>query len=448
MRNEWSTKWTTKRKRTKLGQSSLRIIMGDKKMSNLQLATTGNFNGVTCEFYGSNTTGYPELWLSRKQIGEALEYSDPQKALDNIHSKHKDRLDMYSVPLDLRATDGKTYPTLVYNRRGIMEICRWSRQPKANEFMDWVWNLVEAYQDGKLKAVQSPKTPITPLDREELAAYMMCNAQMIDSYKASTDAVLSRQTECLNTMVGVLKNFTEIESQKTGTYGAMLENNLNALKLTADTIEQTMKNIPSLISSVSIGNRSPQTENTTWKEESMKRVYEVVNNTKQDKKIILRRIYDKMKKNGVSIDNEISAYMRRHNIRNVNQVFVINVIAENNYLCAKFDDAFNELFKPYNNKEETRSVLVEKSRLDYTSMPENISLMAKKMIPKHGKTLARVMINVYKNFETETGINTKDYLKGYGVKTGRHTANKAWVICQDPKLEKSLIGVMTKMAEG
>lgn len=416
-------------------------------MNDLELAKTEIFHGVTCEFYEYGTK-FSELWLSRKQIGEALGYADPQKAIDKIHERYKDRLDMFSVPVKLTATDGKLYNTLVYNRRGIMEICRWSRQPKANEFMDWVWNLVEAYQDGKLKTVQVPKSSSTPLDREELAAYMMCNAQMIESYKASTDAVLSRQTECLNTMVGVLRTFTEAESEKMGTYRTMLENNLTALKNTTETMDQTLKNIPSLFSSVSVGNQSPQTGNITWKEETMKRVREVVNNTEQDRKIVFRRIYDKMKKNGVSIDNEISAYMRRHNIRNIDQVTIINVIAENNYLCAKFDDAFNELFKPYYNKEETRSVLVDKPRLDYTSMPENISQMAKKMIPKHGKTLARVMINVYKNFETETGINTKDYLKGYGVKTGRHTANKAWVICQDPKLEKSLIGVMTKMTEG
>ena len=29
--------------------------------------------------------------------------------------------------------------------QGIMEICRWSRQPKANLFMDWVWDIVEKY---------------------------------------------------------------------------------------------------------------------------------------------------------------------------------------------------------------------------------------------------------------------------------------------------------------
>lgn len=37
-----------------------------------------------------------------------------------------------------------------YTQRGIMEICRWSRQPKANDFMDWVWDVIENYRKGNL----------------------------------------------------------------------------------------------------------------------------------------------------------------------------------------------------------------------------------------------------------------------------------------------------------
>jgi len=34
--------------------------------------------------------------------------------------------------------------------QGIMEICRWSRQPKANLFMDWVWDIVEKYRSKEI----------------------------------------------------------------------------------------------------------------------------------------------------------------------------------------------------------------------------------------------------------------------------------------------------------
>lgn len=90
-----------------------------------------------------------DILLTREQIGTALEYADPQKAINNIHCKHKDRLDELSITLKTRGVTGQEYPTTFYTQRGIMEICRHSRQPKANQFMDWVWDIVERYRNGE-----------------------------------------------------------------------------------------------------------------------------------------------------------------------------------------------------------------------------------------------------------------------------------------------------------
>lgn len=116
-------------------------------MSNLKLITTETFNNLSCNFYRNMND---DILLTREQIGQALEYSNPQKAIDNIHSKHRDRLDELSVTTKLRATDGKCYNTMLYTERGIMEICRWSRQPKANIFMDCVWDIIEKYRHNEL----------------------------------------------------------------------------------------------------------------------------------------------------------------------------------------------------------------------------------------------------------------------------------------------------------
>ena len=103
-------------------------------MSNLTLITTETFNNLPCNFYRNMND---DILLTREQIGQALEYSNLQKAIDNIHSKHRNRLDELSVITKLRATDGKCYNTMLYTERGIMKICRWSRQKNANMFMDW-----------------------------------------------------------------------------------------------------------------------------------------------------------------------------------------------------------------------------------------------------------------------------------------------------------------------
>lgn len=122
-------------------------------MTNLKLITTETFGDLSCNFYRNMND---DILITREQIGIALEYSDPNVALSKIHKKHKDRLDELSVVTKLESTDGKEYNTTLYSERGIMEICRWSRQPKANIFMDWVWDIIEKYRHNELQPNLQP----------------------------------------------------------------------------------------------------------------------------------------------------------------------------------------------------------------------------------------------------------------------------------------------------
>lgn len=126
-------------------------------MSNLKLITTEHFGDLDCNFYRSVND---DILLTREQIGSALEYTNPDSALSMIHKRHRDRLDSLSVVTKLLSTDGKSYETILYTQRGIMEICRWSNKPKANLFMDWVWDIIEKYRAGELQASSDMK-PIT-----------------------------------------------------------------------------------------------------------------------------------------------------------------------------------------------------------------------------------------------------------------------------------------------
>ena len=132
-------------------------------MTNLKLITTETFGDLSCNFYRNMND---DILLTREQIGIALEYSDPIKAIQNIHSKHKDRLDdlcihIKSETFDIPQSDGSRKNNLLtervyYTERGIMEICRWSRQPKANIFMDWVWDIIEKYRHNELQPNLQP----------------------------------------------------------------------------------------------------------------------------------------------------------------------------------------------------------------------------------------------------------------------------------------------------
>lgn len=120
----------------------------------LSLIKQADFNGVTCNFYRDFNS--PEMYMTREQIGRALGYSDPRKAIEKIHKRNADRMDKYSTVTKLGTVDGKQRNVMLYSPKGVYEICRWSRQPKADAFMDWVWDVVEKLRAGTLAAPQTP----------------------------------------------------------------------------------------------------------------------------------------------------------------------------------------------------------------------------------------------------------------------------------------------------
>lgn len=123
-------------------------------MNNLKLVETDVFNEIaTCDFWGNANNEY---LVTREQIGRALGYSNPANAIKNIHLKHKERLDKFSTQLTLGYVEGDRYverERILYNRKGIMEICRWSRQPLADKFMDWCWEIMDRLISNSLNTV-------------------------------------------------------------------------------------------------------------------------------------------------------------------------------------------------------------------------------------------------------------------------------------------------------
>ena len=111
--------------------------------NNLKLITTETFGDLSCNFYRNMND---DILLTREQIGLALEYVDPINSIYKIHKRHKDRLDKLSICL----SDGLGHEIYYYSQKGIMEICRWSKSDKANQFMDWVWDIVEKYRNHEL----------------------------------------------------------------------------------------------------------------------------------------------------------------------------------------------------------------------------------------------------------------------------------------------------------
>lgn len=141
-------------------------------MPSIQLVKSSKFGTMTCDIFKSNK----DFFMTRQQIGEALEYSDPRVAIAKLHSSHKERLDKFSGVTATVTVDGKTRETVIYSSKGIYEICRWSQQPKADEFYDFIYDLLEQLRTGQSKVI--------PLSKDQaLITVLRTTADLVEDHQ-------------------------------------------------------------------------------------------------------------------------------------------------------------------------------------------------------------------------------------------------------------------------
>lgn len=112
--------------------------------NSMTVITSKPFGVLNVDVYEDNKHQY---YMTREQIGMALEYDDPRKRITVIHSRNKDRLDKFSRGFQIETPSG-SQTMVCYNLKGVMEICRFSRQPKADAFMDFCWDIMESLMRG------------------------------------------------------------------------------------------------------------------------------------------------------------------------------------------------------------------------------------------------------------------------------------------------------------
>jgi len=105
-------------------------------MTNLTKVLTTHFGSLKVDVVKA---GQSEPGITRKQLGEMLGYEDPHRSVAKIHDRNRERLDQFSVVVKMTTTDKKSYDTHVYGFKGVLEVCRYSAQPKANAVIDWAW---------------------------------------------------------------------------------------------------------------------------------------------------------------------------------------------------------------------------------------------------------------------------------------------------------------------
>lgn len=112
----------------------------------LELVKQGEFLGTKCDFYKDEDDN---IYMSRTQIGYALGYANPSQAILVMHQRHKERIDKFSVEVTSSQFErtsfngiGKNKKAFMYNERGIYAICGYSNMEVAEQFNDWVYEVI------------------------------------------------------------------------------------------------------------------------------------------------------------------------------------------------------------------------------------------------------------------------------------------------------------------
>ncbi len=113
----------------------------------LRLVKQGDFLGTKCDFYVDEDNN---IYMSRTQIGYALEYKNPSKGVENVHNRHYERMSKFCTTIRGSQIEGGSIhidpnqDIWFYTERGVYEICRFSHQKTANDFYDWAYDTISA----------------------------------------------------------------------------------------------------------------------------------------------------------------------------------------------------------------------------------------------------------------------------------------------------------------
>ena len=92
----------------------------ESKVAQMELVKQEKFAGLDVDFYKDENNN---IYMTRNQIGAALEYANPNDAIRLIHNRNKFLKDEeFSVTCKLKAADGKLYQTRLLNKKGIKAI--------------------------------------------------------------------------------------------------------------------------------------------------------------------------------------------------------------------------------------------------------------------------------------------------------------------------------------
>lgn len=275
----------------------------------MTVITSKSFGVLNVDVYQNDKHQY---YMTREQIGAALEYNNPNKAIQNIHVKNTDRLDPLSTFLKLRKVEGgitKEREYIVYSLRGVMEICRLSRQPKADAFMDFCWDIMESLMRGD--SVLATPNMDAALSKEFIDVRL----------HALFDGMKSLQSELNSTRKDLSEQIEEAR--------ATSNEALNVISSVSQCVHQIKdKQMDNAIRAKSYTPRNVfQDEMSDWRKDLYSKIGVIANTKGYTNKETIHKIYEYLNRNyGFVLEDARAKYIKRTN--RSGKISTIDIIEE------------------------------------------------------------------------------------------------------------------------
>lgn len=275
----------------------------------MTVITSKPFGALNVDVYQNDKHQY---YMTREQIGTALEYSDPRIAIYKIHQRNADRLDPLSSVTKLVTQVGnhtEERELFCYNLRGVMEICRFSRQPKADAFMDFCWDIMESLMRGD-SVLATPKMDAA-LSKEFIDVRLHALFDSMKNLQSELDSTrkdLSEQieearatsNEALNVISSVFQCVHQIKDKQ-------MDNAIRAKNYTPRNVFQD--------------------ETSEWRKDLYSKIGVIANTKGYTNKETLHKIYEYLNRNyGFVLEDARAKYIKRTN--RSGKISTIDIIEE------------------------------------------------------------------------------------------------------------------------
>lgn len=370
----------------------------------MTVITSKSFGALNVDVYQNDKHQY---YMTREQIGAALEYTSPVVAIKKIHDRYADRLDALSSITNLVIEVGnhtQMRQTYVYSLRGVMEICRFSRQPKADAFMDFCWDIMESLMRGD-SVLATPQMDAA-LSKEFIDVRL----------HALFDSMKNLQSELNSTRKELSEQIEEAR--------ATSNEALNVISSVSQCVHQIKdKQMDNAIRAKSYTPRNVfQDEMSDWRKDLYSKIGVIANTKGYTNKETLHKIYEYLNRNyGFVVEDARAKYIKRTN--RSGKISTIDIIEDDTTWKSVMGSVVADMYAAsiellHQNQNELRPALKTAEVVSDVNVSDGpiVDVVVKEVVeekPKKQSETATYLIPIIEPLAQKIGDKTIHYHKTY-----------------------------------